>query len=71
MLDWGGGDDESHTPAALHPGNSAGTHSTDAVWVPQLVWTHAEDIPTGIRSPECLARRESHTDSAITAHAFN
>ena len=35
----------------------------EAGWASGLVWTGAENFaPTGIRSPDCPARRQSYTD---------
>jgi hypothetical protein len=40
----GMGVQQGHTPAALPPGNRAGTHNKVAGWEPQSVWTGTENL---------------------------
>ena len=51
---------QRHTPAALLPGKGPVTQLQVAGLTPGPVWTGAENLtPTGIRSPDRLARSES------------
>jgi hypothetical protein len=51
---------QRHAPAAPYPRERPGTHLQEAVWAPGTVWTGVETLaPTGIRSPDRPARRQS------------
>ena len=51
---------QHHAPAALPPGKDPVPIVQEAGWAPGPGWTGAENhAPTGIRSPDRPARRES------------
>jgi hypothetical protein len=51
---------QSHAPATLLPGNTAGTHSVGGNLGPRALWTGAENLtPTRVRSPDRPPRNES------------
>ena len=51
---------QRHGPAAFTPAKDPVPIVQEAAWVPGPVWTGAENLaPTGIRSPDRPARRES------------
>jgi len=51
---------QRHAPAALPPGKDPVPIVYEAGWAPGPVWTGEENLaPTGIRSPDRLARSES------------
>jgi len=61
---------QRHAPAALCPGKDPVLIVHEAGWAPGPIWTGAENLaPTGIRSPDRPARRQSlyrHVDKVFT-----
>jgi hypothetical protein len=51
---------QRHAPAAPTPGKDPVTIVQEVVWASETVWTGAKILaPTGIRSPDRPARRQS------------
>src|SRR5215469_12315361 len=67
-MDLGG---QRHTPAAFTPGKDPVPIVQEAGWASGPVWTGVENLaPTGIRSPDRPARRQSLYRLSYRAHSF-
>ena len=63
---------QRHAPAALYPGKDPVLIVQEAGWAPGPVWTGGENlIPTGIRSPDRLARSQSPYQLRYPAHSLD
>ena len=63
---------QHHDPAAPYPRERPGTHLQEVGWASGPVWTGAENLaPTGIRSPDRPARRQSLYRLRYPAHTTN
>jgi hypothetical protein len=62
---------QCHAPAAPYPQERPDTHCKEAGWASESVWKGAENLaPTGIRSPDRPACRQSLYRLRYPAHSY-